>query len=112
VLDAEPVLPVPVLPEPVLPEPVLPAELEAEPLDPDEEVVAVGFCEAWASVVVALPWVLSAATTENAPVSPTAPTTTQRLIRESSLRPRSRLFRLVEVMASMIGAGCERPLSP
>jgi hypothetical protein len=73
-----------------------------------------GCCNVVVAVVVValvvLPWLLSAATTENAPASPTAPTTTQRLMRERSARPRSRAV-FVGVMTPRVGPGRKRTLS-
>jgi hypothetical protein len=71
-------------------------ELEPDdPDDPDDEELADGVVDGcWSVVVVVdelvLPWVVSAATNENIPARPTAPAIIQRLIRESSVRPRSR----------------------
>ena len=55
--------------------------------------------------LLVLPWVVSAATNENAPASPMAPAIIQRLMRESSLRPRSRVGEVRGVMTAMVGAG-------
>ena len=83
------------------PEPVEPVELAeppapVEPVEPVEPLAdVVGTLDArWSVLVdepVVFPWVVSAATTENAPASAIAPVTTQRLIRERTRRPRSRL---------------------
>jgi hypothetical protein len=72
-----------------------PLELPLEEVEPLElaDGVLDGCCRLDGVVaveLVVLPWVVSAATNENIPASPTAPAIIQRLIRESSARPRSR----------------------
>ena len=65
-----------------------------EPVEPDDLVLTDGVREGCCSEVVVdelvLPCVVSAATIENIPERAIAPAIIQRLIRESSRRPRSR----------------------
>jgi hypothetical protein len=92
---------------------------EVEPVSEEDDVldgVLDGCCSVVVVVVVVgvpvvLPWVVSAATTENVPARAIAAAIIQRLIRETSLRPRSRESLRGGVMAPRIGAGCKRPLS-
>jgi hypothetical protein len=83
-----------------------------------EDELAEGVCADCCSELVVdvepvvFPWVVSAATNENSPAKPTAPVIIQRLIRESSLRPRSRGVELGGVMTPRVGARRGRVLSP
>jgi hypothetical protein len=90
-------------------------------LDEDEEVVddedADGVCEGcWSDEVVdVLEWVVcplldSAAATETRPDSAIDAAIVQRLTREISRRPRSRVVACEEVMAPMVGATRKRTL--
>jgi hypothetical protein len=80
-----------------------------------DEVPAEGVLEGCWSVVevelVVFPWLVSAATNENMPASPTEAAIIQRLMRESSRRPRSRVAFCDWVMAPMVGAMRKRRLS-
>jgi hypothetical protein len=81
-----------------------------------DEVLDDGVEEGCCNVVVVepeevLPCVVSAATNENSPARPMAAAIIQRLIRESSARPRSRVGEVRGVMAPMVGAARERTLS-